>query len=346
MTDNSLGFSKTDVPGADNRHYSRYPIIADLDLGEDNGGIVVDLSEGGLRIQASRELTADSLLDLRFQPWELNTWLEAKGRIVWTTKTKKFAGVEFISLPEQTRQVLRGFLGKQTNDRASHGTGTSATVRPVFPAESRAKGAAARPNVSNASTALPKFEIREIEKGTRAFILGGGSAEAVDRPTSWKMIALIVLFCLIAPAGVWLTWSGNLSSSLRGFQRLISEKHGTTQTIATANVSPAPSSMAISQVSAPTPKSIDSNLPAPDSFPPARDLGTVLQVAAMSREENATALVQSLKEQNFPAFALRQGTDPLYKVTVGPYADRRSIDAAKEELAAHGIEFFEKRWLP
>jgi len=33
----------------ENRRCSRQPIIAALDLGADNGGIVVDMSEGGLR---------------------------------------------------------------------------------------------------------------------------------------------------------------------------------------------------------------------------------------------------------------------------------------------------------
>ena len=353
MTDNSQESPETERPRPDNRHYSRRPIISYFEVADDNGGIALDLSEGGLRIQAVRELTTDDSLDLRFQPSQSTTWIEAKARIVWTSETRRIAGVEFISLPDQTRRVLRGFLGKQPEDRTVDRIGTN-TPTPV-PAESYAEATAGRADVltspyvgrsSNATTALPKSEI-QVEKPTPSFILGVGSGRTADRPRSRSIVVFTALFCLVALLVIWLTRPGNLSGSLRGFQRLISEKPVTIQPVAPVSVSP-PSS-GISQAPAPTPaKLIEPKPPAPPPpFSPAPGVpGIVLQVGAMSHEENANALLQSLTGKDFPAFVFRKGTDPLYKVAVGPYPDRRSVDAAKQKLAAQGIKFIEKRWLP
>jgi len=66
----------------------------------------------------------------------------------------------------------------------------------------------------------------------------------------------------------------------------------------------------------------------------------------MKHLENANALVESLKAQNVPAFIGRTDAGHLYKVFVGPYNDSHSLEIAKTQLLARGIESIQVRRLP
>jgi len=62
-----------------------------------------------------------------------------------------------------------------------------------------------------------------------------------------------------------------------------------------------------------------------------------VQVAAVSRQEDAEALVEALKKKQYPAFAANNSpTDKYYHVQVGPYADFKEADAMKTRLIADG----------
>ncbi len=61
--------------------------------------------------------------------------------------------------------------------------------------------------------------------------------------------------------------------------------------------------------------------------------GIVLQVAALTRRENADALTARLRKENFPAFVLSKAGDPFYRVDVGPFPD-----AAHSRDAANGLK--------
>jgi hypothetical protein len=107
-------------PPSDKRHYSRQPITEYVELDKDNGGIILDASEAGLRIQAVRELEAGCSVRMRFQPNQTNSWIEAKGRIVWTSETRRLAGIEFSDLPDEGRQALRELLREPSWRHASN----------------------------------------------------------------------------------------------------------------------------------------------------------------------------------------------------------------------------------
>ena len=74
--------------------------------------------------------------------------------------------------------------------------------------------------------------------------------------------------------------------------------------------------------------------------------GVVLQVGAMTLEDNADLLAQDLQQRNFPAFVFKRGTDGFYRVAVGPYSDARSTVRAKKELERQGFKAILKRWSP
>jgi len=65
--------------------------------------------------------------------------------------------------------------------------------------------------------------------------------------------------------------------------------------------------------------------------------GYFVQVAAVSRHEDANALVDALKKKQYPAFTANNGaTDKFFHVQVGPYADLKEAEAMKARLVADG----------
>lgn len=84
--------------------------LAYLDIGADNGGIVLNISEGGLAVHAVSVLPPDPTVDLRLQLHKSCKRLEARAKVAWMSDTKKEAGVEFIDLPEEVRLEIKEWL--------------------------------------------------------------------------------------------------------------------------------------------------------------------------------------------------------------------------------------------
>jgi DedD protein len=65
--------------------------------------------------------------------------------------------------------------------------------------------------------------------------------------------------------------------------------------------------------------------------------GFYVQVAAVSRQEDADALVQALKQKQYPAFASNGNpADKFYHVQVGPYAEIKEAEAMRARLVSDG----------
>ncbi len=62
-----------------------------------------------------------------------------------------------------------------------------------------------------------------------------------------------------------------------------------------------------------------------------------VQVAAVTRQEDADALVDALKKKQYPAFsASNPSVDKYFRVQVGPYADIKDAEAMRGRLVADG----------
>jgi len=61
-----------------------------------------------------------------------------------------------------------------------------------------------------------------------------------------------------------------------------------------------------------------------------------VQVAAVTRQEDADALVEALKKKDYPAFANNASVDKYYRVQVGPYADFKDAEAMRARLVSDG----------
>ena len=64
--------------------------------------------------------------------------------------------------------------------------------------------------------------------------------------------------------------------------------------------------------------------------------GYTVQVAAVSKQEDADALVEALKGHQYQAFVAAPGADKLFHVQVGPFADIKDAEATRAKLVADG----------
>lgn len=64
--------------------------------------------------------------------------------------------------------------------------------------------------------------------------------------------------------------------------------------------------------------------------------GYFVQVAAVSKQEDAEALVEALKKKQYPAFALNSAPDKLFHVQVGPYSDIKEAEGMRTKLVGDG----------
>src|SRR5208282_5238447 len=65
--------------------------------------------------------------------------------------------------------------------------------------------------------------------------------------------------------------------------------------------------------------------------------GYFVQVAAVTRQEDADALVEALKKKQYPAFTVSNApADKFYRVQVGPYAELKDAEAIRARLIGDG----------
>ncbi len=107
--------SGSSLDATERRQHPRHQVksLAYLDIGPDNGGIVLNVSEGGLAIHAVGVLPSEPEIGLRIQLPKSTKRLEARGKIAWTSGSKKDAGIEFIDLPEQARLEIEDWVSAE-----------------------------------------------------------------------------------------------------------------------------------------------------------------------------------------------------------------------------------------
>ena len=421
-----------------------------IKLGADNGGIILDISESGLAMQAVRSLADGELPAIRFQLSESQNWIETPGRIAWINASKHTAGVEFVGLPEEARNKIRQWipltlhpsgsaegnppgeriepaknvlptqelesavfvLESETTGRVGeHQSPHSIVEDPtgVLPSTAETLGAESvsryvRVNVSPGTTTEESAPVEEIAPPVKlaSADLGLASVASVPEPETTERVVENPQQDLIAkdPAGpppiasgardvepVWqyfrptsrdtpppfrFSYEGTtrfrdreLTSSPRNSRRWIGVLvvvsflvlvlllltlffPGIYLRHAGNNQQSREVPAAASQPALPSDDSVIPKSP-PISADPKQPVDQpvfVLQVGAMTHEENAEALVESLQQKNFPAFVSRHENDRFYRVVVGPFSDVDSTLRVKEQLKKQGFEAFRMPWSP
>lgn len=74
----------------------------------------------------------------------------------------------------------------------------------------------------------------------------------------------------------------------------------------------------------------------PDSLTTLPTSGYFVQVAAVTKQDDADALVDALKKKQYPAFVANNSTDKLFRVQVGPFTDIKDAEAMRSRLINDG----------
>jgi DedD protein len=117
------------------------------------------------------------------------------------------------------------------------------------------------------------------------------------------------------------------------------EKPAEPKTVATS--APAASAPEVTPVSQPSKASAPQS---PDVKPSASG-SFVVQIAAVTREEDAAALAGALRKKNYSVFVVNNPAvhDKFYHVQVGPFATLQDADAMKAKLTGEGYNPIVKR---
>ena len=155
-------------PAEDNqrRHY-RHKIrtLAYVNVDSANGGILRDLSEFGIAMQATAPLLRGEQVQLRFALANPHVRIEATGQVAWTDPLGQ-AGIEFLDLPARSRRLLKEWLFTQILAEAylfspcdsvsDHSGGSQAEAGLLFSASPRQSGSNRAPLVSCARKPAPR----------------------------------------------------------------------------------------------------------------------------------------------------------------------------------------------
>ncbi len=84
--------SSSQVP--ERRAYPRWPIttLSYIELGQDNGGMLLNISEGGFAVTAAMTLAEDDVPTIRIQLTGSGDSIEVRGQIAWRSKSRRVAG--------------------------------------------------------------------------------------------------------------------------------------------------------------------------------------------------------------------------------------------------------------
>src|SRR5277367_711700 len=265
---------------SDRRLHYRQPIrtLAYVELDEGNGGIVLNISEGGLSVQAFASLMDDVLPGVRFQLSESEGWILANTRITWTGQSRKLAGLEFIDLSEDARGRIKEWLirealpagaahdqvpsSKGDEPSESEADNREAAVAAVPAPEPRfavEHPVRIEPPASEIGTAMPDAPITEtISPPTAdAFARILSRAHEIEREPSgltasakpvsaeklianrWAAAAVLVLLAIASLAAGWAAGEGKLGKFLARFNAMASQKGANNRGTASSSMIPA-----------------------------------------------------------------------------------------------------------
>src|SRR5580658_5784849 len=106
-----------------------------LDLGDSNGGIILNLGEDGMYIQAVAGLAPDYVSKLSFKIPDSGYLVETSGNIVWVGESRKDAGIQFDNLPEEARLKIREWVAEEFPVHQNSGQSQQPSDPPPFTAK-------------------------------------------------------------------------------------------------------------------------------------------------------------------------------------------------------------------
>jgi DedD protein len=129
--------------------------------------------------------------------------------------------------------------------------------------------------------------------------------------------------------------AGSAASAPMTFYKNVEQKD------ANAQLTPAPEATS-SAAQAVGPSSNPANQAQSQPANPPDPIGTVptagyfVQVAAVTKQEDADSLVDALKKKEYPAFSSNSAVDKYFRVQVGPFADIKDAESMRSRLINDG----------
>ena len=112
------------------------------------------------------------------------------------------------------------------------------------------------------------------------------------------------------------------------FYKTVEQKDANAQLTPAESTSTTPTSTPAVPAANPNAPPDPTNLPGAGSY--------YVQVAAVSKQEDADSLVDALKKKQYPALTANGTSDKLFHVQVGPYGDIKEAEAMRAKLIADG----------
>jgi len=283
-----------------------------VSLGESEAGLIFDVGEGGLSVRGLVPKRQHYPIPIAFDLPEGNAPVYAWVGIAWTNDSKNRTGLRFVKVAERTQQRLKTWVGSKVYTTTLD-TADRASVEKDFP--------------SMNSIVIP------LQAPTKS--VSEAADVAPERPSRLsklrRQLMLLMAVAILCP-GFFL---------LGHYAQGIMESQRPRDVVVVPKANEAPSRGEVVSANAAGTK--------PPALPSRIDLnkpGFVLQVGAMSQEDNADALAVALNRKKFPAFAYKRSNDRFYKVAVGPYPDLPSSNQVKDELQRENYEALLRRWSP
>ena len=99
--------------------------LAYIGFGPDSGGVLLDVSEGGLRCQIVGAIIEGDLCHLKFALPGRHSTIETEGQVVWSNRSKQGGGVRLLGLGADVRQQLQQWI---SGDNPSVGDSAPAPI--------------------------------------------------------------------------------------------------------------------------------------------------------------------------------------------------------------------------
>ncbi|HVN18229.1 MAG TPA: SPOR domain-containing protein [Dongiaceae bacterium] len=122
-----------------------------------------------------------------------------------------------------------------------------------------------------------------------------------------------------------------------GFYKAVEQKQANAELTPPADTKMDTSAAATNSTATNTPVATPSNPANPaDSTTTLPTSGYFVQVAAVSKQEDAEALVDALKKKEYPAFVATPTSDKLFRVQLGPFGDVKDAEGMRTRLIGDG----------
>ncbi len=139
---NTFVLADNSIPPEGRRAKVRQPLgsLAYLDIAPDNGGIILNLSEDGLALQAVSPLYDQKQLQLVIQLPRSEKRVETAAEIVWLGPSNRQAGVRFSNMSAEARMRIREWVEAQTASTADAALLDGVTAEPATAPQSDEAG--------------------------------------------------------------------------------------------------------------------------------------------------------------------------------------------------------------